>query len=572
MVSIKQRIAIIGGGPSGLFLFKKLLGADDKDLEIHIFERGDQLGGGMPYSGCGANPEHITNVSGNEIPELVTTIGEWAKTLPTDILRKYNIDPYHFNEYRVLPRLFFGMYLSAQFDLLMERAKTEGILTRLHMNCQVDDVIDRPDLQETWISTPELGVLKFDAVVVCTGHYWPMIHEGKVPGYFDSPYPPAKLKLHLNHPVALRGSSLTAIDAIRTISRMNGTFNLDNHKNVTYQVSDSSPNFKICMHSRSGMLPAVRFHLDDSHLSNDSLLTEAEIEQHIAQNNGFLSLDYIFQKDFKDTFREKDPEFYSKIKEMNLEEFVSAMFELRERLNPFLLLRAEYEQAAKSIKRKESIYWKEMLGVLSFALNYPAKYLSAEDMQRLKNTLIPLISIVIAYVPQSSCEELMALHSAGILEMIPVGDDSEIETEYEKGGITYHYRNEEGEKQSTYYETYIDCVGQPHLTYSQFPFKTMLFEKTISPARIRFQSQERGKAALEDGNEEVKLGADGVYYLNVSGIAINDSFQVLDEYGALNDRIYMMAVPYMGGLNPDYSGLDFCDEASTRIVRSMLTA
>jgi hypothetical protein len=31
----------------------------------------------------------------------------------------------------------------------------------------------------------------------------------------------------------------------------------------------------------------------------------------------------------------------------------------------------------------------------------------------------------------------------------------------------------------------------------------------------------------------------------------------------------MMAVPYIGGYNPDYSGLDFCDAASTNIVESM---
>jgi hypothetical protein len=30
-----------------------------------------------------------------------------------------------------------------------------------------------------------------------------------------------------------------------------------------------------------------------------------------------------------------------------------------------------------------------------------------------------------------------------------------------------------------------------------------------------------------------------------------------------------MAVPYIGGYNPDYSGLDFCEEASEKIIKSM---
>jgi hypothetical protein len=252
---------------------------------------------------------------------------------------------------------------------------------------------------------------------------------------------------------------------------------------------------------------------------------------------------------------------------MSIEEFVRAMMVLRERLDPFQLLSAEYAEAAQSIKRKESIYWKEMLGVLSFAMNYPAKYLSAEDMQRLQHTLIPLISIVIAYVPQSSCEELLALNNAGMLSMIPVGDDSEVEPEHTKGGATYHYTDERGERKSVHYKTYIDCVGQPHLSYKEFPFKSMLKDETISPARIKFRSAEQGmnSAAKE------KIESDGAYYLSVPGIAINDCFQVIDKYGAYNNRIYIMAVPYIGGFNPDYSGLDFCQEASKRITKSMLS-
>lgn len=565
----KLRIAILGGGPSGLFLLKSLLAKNIKDIEIEIFERKMQAGAGMPYSNSGANEEHITNVSDNEIPMLVSSIEEWVKSAPRDTLKRFNINPENFNEYKVLPRLFFGQYLSAQFDLLLEQAKTSGVTVKLHLGTEITDVIDHPDLNETWIEVKEIGIKKFDKVVICTGHHWPVKFEGSVPGYFESPYPPAKLNLKLNHPVALKGSSLTAIDAIRTIAANNGTFLKDKDNKLTYELAAHSPDFKINMYSISGMLPAVRFHLDDPHLSSDSLLSEQEVEKHIKENDGFLSLDYIFEKDFKEILREKDPEFYQKIQHMNIEEFVAAMMELRERLDPFELLHAEYAEAAKSIKRKQSVYWKEMLGVLSFAMNYPAKYLSAEDMQRLHNTLTPLISIVIAYVPQSSCEELMALNDAGIINMIHVGDDSEVEPEQEKGGAIYYYTDEAGQKQSVHYKTFIDCVGQPHLSYNEFPFKSMLKDKIISPARIKFRSAEAGMNEAKKEGSKVETGPDGTYYLSVPGIAINDCFQVVDNYGAYNDRIYIMAVPYIGGFNPDYSGLDFCQEASKRITESI---
>ncbi len=566
---LKKRIAIIGGGPSGLYLFKCLLESGNKALEITIFEKKMQLGAGMPYSKEGANGEHITNVSENEIPPLMTTVEQWVKTVSKEVLQGFNIDPDHFNTFKVLPRLLFGQYLSAQFQLVLSAAKKAGLDTKVHYGTNVIDVIDQPDQGEIGVEVEGQSRFKFDAVVICTGHTWPLKHEGKVPGFYDTPYPPAKLKLQLNHAVAIKGSSLTAIDAIRTLARHNGTFVKNSHNKLSYVLSEDSAGFSLMMHSRSGLLPAVRFHLEDARLKNNSLLSAEELAAHIKQNNGFLSLDFIFEKDFKELFQRKDPAFYQRIKDLTIEGFVAEMMDLRERLAPFQLLKAEYAEAEQSIKRHESIYWKEMLGVLSFAMNYPAKYLSAEDMQRLQKVLMPLISIVIAYVPQSSCEELLALYEAGVLDMVSVGADSKVEPDL-RGGATYHYTDSNQEQRAIHFNTFINCVGQPHLSYAEFPFKSMLTNQTISQACIKFSNPTQASEEMAQGNDQIKKGIDGEYYLQVSGIAINDSFQVVDKYGAFNPRIFMMATPYIGGFNPDYSGLDFCEEASLRIIARIM--
>jgi uncharacterized NAD(P)/FAD-binding protein YdhS len=558
-VSNKLCVAILGGGPSGLFMFKRLVESGIENLSIDIFEKRKQLGVGMPYSSAGANDEHITNVSGNEIPELVTPISEWIKAVPVETLEHFHISE-KFNDYKVLPRLLFGQYLSAQFDLLLDKAKKAGISCTVHYDSLVTDIIDYG--KKVVVEVAYQTLLEFNVVIICTGHHWPVKHEGMVPGYFDSPYPPSKLALKLNHAVAIKGSSLTAVDAIRTLARHHGSF-LRNGLQTTYQLSAENPDFKMVLHTRNGMLPAVRFHLEDSHLENNDLLTSEEIAEHIRTNDGFLSLDFVFEKDFKEIFRDKEPEFYQHIKHMTVEEFVADMMELRERLDPFQLLRAEYAEAEKSIKRKESVYWKEMLGVLSFAMNYPAKHLSAEDMQRLQKVLLPLISIVIAYIPQSSTEELLALHDAGLLEIIPVGEDSKVEAR-PGGGAVYHY-----DDKADFYNTFINCVGQPHLTYKDFPFQSLLSSKSLSPARLKFKSAEAGKSAMADG-KDVEQDSSEDYYLNVSGITINDSFQLIDQYGAYNDHIYIMAVPYIGGYNPDYSGLDFCEAASAAIIENII--
>lgn len=564
----KKRIAILGGGPSGLFMYKRLVESGRTDLTIDIFERKKQLGVGMPYSTEGASDEHITNVSGNEIPDLVTPIADWIHTVPEKTLTRYKIDPSKFNDYKVLPRLLFGQYLAAQFDLLLAKAKETGLKTTVHFDSPVTDIIDYPTQELIVVEVAEKAHFEFDHIIICTGHNWPRRHEGTVPGYFDSPYPPAKLAIKINHPVAIKGSSLTAIDAIRTLARHNGTFSMGSQGKPLYQLAADSENFKLMMHSRSGLLPAIRFHLEDPHLLKDAVLSHEVVNRNRAENNGFLSLDFVFEKNFKDLFPDKDPEFYARVKDMDLEAFVAMMMDLREHLEPFTLFKAEYTEAEQSIKRRESVYWKEMLAVLSFAMNYPAKYFSAEDMQRLQKVLMPLISIVIAFVPQSSVEEMLALHDAGVLEIIPVGEDSYTEPDAE-GGVVYHYTDETDEKKAVHFTTYVDCVGQPHLSYEDFPYKGLLSGKTISPARLQFKDVAAGLKAIANGDKNVEMDNNGNYFLRVPGITINDSFQAIDEYDALNERIYIMAVPYIGGYNPDYSGLDFCEAASAAIIKSI---
>ncbi len=564
-----KKIGILGAGPSGLFIFKRLIKSGEKDFQIDIFERKKQFGAGMPYSIEGAKDEHITNVSGNEIPELIDSLTEWIQDLPSQTLKRFQIDKDNFNPYKVLPRLLFGQYLEAQFKLLKQQATDQGISTTFHPGVSVTDIIDDPEAKTVFVETDRCPSAGFDYVIICTGHNWPVKHEGIVPQYFDSPYPPAKLELSINYPLAIRGSSLTAIDAIRTLARINGNFTKDANEKVSYIALKGHDNFRIIMHSRNGLLPAVRFHLKDSHLAKDSVLSEEEVGKVRSQNAGFLPIDYVFERNFKDTFKENDPGFYEKIKDMTIEKFVETMMSLRESVAPFDLFKAEYQEAEKSIRRKESVYWKEALAELSFAMNYPAKYFSAEDMLRLQQVLMPLISIVIAFVPQSSVEELLALYQAGVLDIVAVGEDSEVEPA-ESGGAIYHYTDEAGMRQSVYYKTYIDCVGQPHLYWKDIPYKSLVNNKTVSAAKLKFRNIETGLYEMTRDNRQIHEDAEGNYYLDVPGVAINDYFQVLDEYGVYNNRIFMMAVPYMGGYNPDYSGLDFCEAASKKIIKTIL--
>ncbi|CAD5269861.1 conserved hypothetical protein [Alteromonas sp. 38] len=615
----KTRIALIGGGPSALSILKKVLRFFDKQLDdaesvngrapprltFDIFERNTALGKGMPYSKDGASWEHITNISSDELAPFDETLLEWLRQQSSEHLAEYQIVKTKLHEKHVVPRLLFGEYLQAQFCELIGKCRSAGIHVNVHLQCNILDIkpstadesslernnspervgsLERNNSHErqnspeltntdshtgTNILTDSGWVTGFDNVVICTGHIWPKTHEGKVKGYFDSPYPPTKLQQKYNHTIALKGSSLTAIDAIRTLSEANGEFYQSDNQ-LKYRLFDDVPDFKIIMHSLAGLLPNIRFHLDDPLVSDEGMLSEQEIAQHRADNDGFLSLDFIFERNFKATLKKRAPHFHQKIEDMNVEAFCQWMLESRKAYEPFTLFKIEYLQAEQSIKQTHTLEWKEALALLSFTMNHPAKYFSAEDTLRLRNHLLPLIGLMIANIPQSSASQLLALHDSGVLDIVAVDSSSHLEIEGDgDGDFQFHFKDEDNKPAENTYKTFIDCTGQKSLPIDEFPFKSMFADAEPLVAKVRFKDKHQGKKHLADNPNSVCKGSDNEYYLETGGFAINDDFQPLLANGSVDERYFIMAVPYISGFNPDYSGFDFCDQVAELVVNKL---
>lgn len=561
-----QTVALIGGGPAALFFFKHITAKKISPKKIIVFEQNPHLGMGMPYGTSGAGKEHVANISANEIPELVTDIEEFIKKNDLGNYGDFKTEG-KINRDQVVPRLILGKYLENQFKTLVKQARSQGIEIEILLNTKVTDI--QPEDEVCYkIFTSDEEKFSADVVVLSTGHQWTKSFEDRHKGWFDSPYPPSKFTQTTNFPVAVKGASLTAVDIIRTLSRVNGRFSALNEHQLEYTLNHDAQDFKIDLYSLSGLLPALRFHSEDEAFSTDWKMSLKEIYEYKKKHGGFVDLDYVFNINFKKVVEKKDPDFYNEIKDLTIEQFVEKMMKLRKELDSFELFKAEYTEAEKSIRRHQSITWKEALTSFSYAMNYPAKHFSAEDMLRLTNTLMPLISIVIAALPQSSYREIIALHDAKIISLNNVDAQSTVEP-YGTEGAVYRFISGDGKSKELVYKMYVDATGQRAMNFNDLPFESLKDQGTVTSGYLNFKSSEKALDLMKDGNSMIKKGSNNNFYLQVKGLSINDNFQALDPYGKVRENLYIMSVAYIGGLNPDYSGLDFCDTAAEIIADSL---
>lgn len=562
-----QTIALIGGGPAALLILKNIVESNLVPDTVFIFEKNERLGVGMPYGKLGSLKEHVANVSANELPKFLVSFEDYLKQNPTNDFPDFTQDG-KCNSYQVIPRLLLGNYLEFVFKVYIKTARSQGTKIIINTNTTVIDIIKIGNGNQFRIIDHTTKEYTTGKLILCTGHHWPKEHEENIMGWYDSPYPPSKFKSNSNFPIAIRGTSLTAVDAVKTHSRLNGTYEITSDGQLKYKLNEGSENFRIDMYSTGGFLPALRFHSEEEAYSDEWTMSLDEIYDYKNKHNGFVDLDHVFEINFKLPLKQKDPQFYNRISDLSIEEFVENMMSIRKELDSFQLFKAEYIEAEKSIRRHQSITWKETLSAFSYAMNYPAKHFSAEDMLRLRKTLLPLISIIIASLPQSSYKEIIALYDAGIIDLIQVDKESFVEPHADIGGI-YNYKSQENIQCQKHYQLYIDAVGQRPLEVYDLPFDGLRSQKLVSSAYLSFKDKNNAESLMNDNEVILFKASNDNYYMKVHGLEINDYFQALDNYGQAVENLFIMAVPFIGGLNPDYSGLDFCDTAASRIIKAI---
>ena len=228
------RIAIVGGGPSGVSVCMQLINKIKSvklniKIEIVIFEKNKIIGAGLPYADEEAC--HIFNLPKNvmePMPGDTHLFANWLEAIDPNLVKT-----------EFPPRHYFGKYLELMAMRTQKMAKDLGIKITYLTNHEV-----------ITIQNTESGVINLQTT---RGNYqsnYLILGSGHMPSttfadligndcYIHNPWDMDVYKqIDPNASVGIIGSRLTAIDTALKLKKMN-------HQGKLYMVS------------RSGLLPAV---------------------------------------------------------------------------------------------------------------------------------------------------------------------------------------------------------------------------------------------------------------------------------------------------------------------------
>lgn len=573
-----SNIAIIGSGPTALYLLKYIWNHIDvlrKSIDkITIFEKEKILGIGMPYHPRTTDIYNLANISSEEIPMLQESFGDWLRKQSKEDLKKFNINTTKIDDSEVFSRVALGHYFQEQFKQLITAIKSTGI--QVFEYCE-SEVLDISQIKETELTLKDAQNKShtFSTVVIANGHEWKGEDKPDA-GYYASPWPihkilPKKNEVY-NFTIGTLGASLSAFDVVTSISHRHGEFIRIGNK-LKFIKNDNAPNFKIVLHSSKGWLP---------HLQYEQVEPIREIYRHFNRNQllalidekGFLRIeDYFdnlcrpalisaFRKDnLLDVVRKLEDASFS------FKDLVALMSEKHEYVNSFEGMKLEMITAKKSVYRKIPIHWMETLDDLMYSLNYHAELLPAEDHLFFHSEITSFLMNVIAALPLSSAEILLALYDAKAIEL-KAGYVSFNEGSFEnnKTKITVESENENTEELE--YKLFVNCGGQKKLEIDDYPFQALVEKGLVKCATAPFTNPKIDKKLSESIDPDLIIYNDGDIKLKLSGIDIDSSYRTINNKGTSNPFLYDINFTHTNGLRPYSYGLQACSATSLILVES----
>jgi len=571
----REHLAVIGSGASAIYLLKHLM--DQAELfkshlrEISIFEKSRITGMGMPYSPRTTDRFNMSNISSEELPELVVPFADWLRALDAATLESIGMAGVEISDSEVYNRLALGRYLNAQYQEIIARLAASGIRISEYPGCEITDIRDHPAGSGVSLHTAQGSTHRADRVVIATGHYW-VEDDRPGEGFYASPWPIFKLlpgegERH-DFAIGTLGASLSAFDVITSLAHRHGTFSRQSGS-LTYHPHAGTGNFKIVMHAATGLLPHLQFDQDEPrreiyrHVDREELLA-------MRDKAGFLRIgtyyDKVCRPALAKAFAKDDMEEMVKLLAdpgFSLRDFVAKMTGEHSYRNAFEGMRSEMAEARESVLNHKPIHWKEVIDDLMYTLNFHAELMPAEDHITLHSVVMPFLMNVIAAMPLPSGETMLALYDAGALDMIP-GKVS-IPTQQPQPGMTTISVDDDGKEATLSYRMFIDCSGQRPLELEDFPFHSLVKDGSVRKARAGFADPDKMSDLGEKEREHLFQG-DGEYVQHIGGIDIDAGYRVIGPDGKPNPRIYDIAFPHTSGIRPYSYGLQACSHTGAILI------
>lgn len=548
-------IALIGAGPTAIYTLQALLVHAACPLSITIFEEQPRAGLGTPYRPGWNDPAMLANIASIELPPIGETLVEWLARQSPERLASYNIDPDSIDERTFYPRVVLGHYLLDRFEALVAEGRDAGHSIDVRARSRVTDIA--ADGDELLLSIQPRGGSAYQApfaqILIATGHEWPDEPEVR-PGYFSSPWPASALKRIPAGPVGIRGTSLSAIDAAVALAVNHGEFVIADgdeagepapgqsvpaaDPELRWQPTAASERLRITMMSRKGLMPEAEFYHPIPH-EPLTIFTEAAVDALIDAGEEDL-LDRTFDL-FMEQVRDDDPDYAGQVWEnATVEAFCESYFADRIDADPFEWAQANLDEARRNFETGTVVQWRYTILRAHEVFARIVPHLDEDDHRRFSSHLQPIFTDNYATVPHASIERLLALHRAGALDILAVGDDCKLDTRSGSSGATMMADGEQH-----HFPAFIDATGQRPLEAAAFPFQTLLEQGVVQDA-----------AQTEAGSR---------------GIAIDEDYRPISDQQAAR-HIHLLSLPFILGRHPFIQGLTSCHEIGEAAGKALAAA
>lgn len=543
-----SRIAIIGSGPTGIYTLKGLIGSVTP-ASITIFESEAEPGKGTPYHPDLNDRAMLSNIASIELPRICETLVEWLKRQPDDELQRLGIDRTAIGEREFYPRVVLGEFLHAQFLQLIALGETNGHTIEVKAAHRVLDIeLRTSDIRlSVAVADIERAEFGFDHVVMATGHDWPETTEVK-PGYFLSPWPAPILKTIPACRVGILGTSLSGIDALITVSTAHGMFMLDEQGDLQYRPLPNTEGFHATMMSRKGVLPEADFYCEIPYRPLQ-VCSEAAVDE-LIQNHKHGLLDAVFDL-FKSELVACDPDYAASIglSLLTVETIASAYFQKRETTDPFTWAARNLAEAESNKKRRYTVEWRyailRMHEVIARAIPHPDE----QDLKRFHKHFKTVFVDDYATVPHESIRRLLALHRAGKLDIVALGNDSDVDNTGLERGAKVRFECKELQ-----FDAFIDATGQHGLSARDIPFPTLLEQGVVRKAATT------AKLSLDGDDEAV---------VRTGGIDLDDQFRPVFE-DDLSNNLYCGSIAFLLHKLPFVQGITSARDIGETISKAIL--